>query len=74
MENIDILHVGMPQFPYAPHGRMTDKHLVLIDTAVTFFTGLYLPTSLFWQVSTLYIIKTYIEDVFLGYELTLPFQ
>lgn len=29
---------------------------------------------LFCQVSTLYIIKTYFEDVFLGYELTVPFQ
>lgn len=29
---------------------------------------------LFCQVSTLYIIKTYFKDVFLGHELTLPFQ
>lgn len=44
MENIGTLHVGMHQLPYAQHGRMTDKHLFLMDTVVTFLTGPYLPT------------------------------
>lgn len=64
----------MPLFPYAQHGRVTDEHLVFMDAVVTYFTELYLPTFLFCQISTLHIIEIYSKDIFLDYELSLPFQ
>lgn len=38
--NVDIFSVSVPLFPYAQHGRA-----IVIDTAVTFFTRLHLPSS-----------------------------